>query len=30
MVYRVGSGMVSKNVVEWFIEYRKGRLWKGT
>ena len=32
MVYRIGSGMVqyNKNVVGWVIEYRKGRLWKGT
>ena len=30
MVYRIGWGMVNKNVVGWVIEYRKGRLWKGT
>ena len=29
MVYKIGLGMW-KNVVGWVIEYRKGRLWKGT
>ena len=27
---RIGSAWYNKNVEEWVIEYRKGRLWKGT